>query len=94
MAEPPDVMTSIETELRAERAATLGRAGKAMETALAELDAGVRGMTEDELLDEAGKKVWYYLITRESCGMYDHKAALEIYKVPGKVLARVGVMRK
>jgi hypothetical protein len=94
MAELPNLLDSIEAELREERAATLGKAGKAIEVALHELTTGVPGLTEDELLDEAGTKVWYYLITRESCGMYDHKEALAIYGVPDRVLARVGVTRR
>jgi len=88
------MMSAIEAQLQEERAVTLGKAGKEMELALAEVESGVPGVTEDELLDEAGKRVWYYLITRESCGMYDHAAALDIYKVPNRVRARVGVMRR
>jgi hypothetical protein len=94
MAEPPNLMDSIEQQLQEERAATLGKAGKEMEVALHELDTGVAGLSEHELLDAAGTKVWYYLITRESCGMYDHKEALAIYGVPNHVLARVGVIRR
>ena len=94
MAEPPNLMDSIEQQLQEERAATLGKAGKDIEIALRELDTGVAGVSEDELLDIAGTKVWYYLITRESCGMYDHKEALAIFGVPNRVLARVGVIRR
>lgn len=82
----------IERELQAERAASLGRAGKRVEDALAAL---VRGRdSAPELIDEAATAVWYYLITRESLRMYDHKAALAVYQVPGYVLARVGVVRR
>ena len=94
MAEMPSLMDAIEKQLQEERAATLGKAGKEVETALRELDTGVPGVSEDELLDAAGTKVWYYLITRESCGMYDHKEALAIYGVPDRVIARVGVVRR
>jgi hypothetical protein len=94
MAEPPNLMDSIEAQLREERAVNLGRAGKQMEKALRELETGVPGISEDELLDAAGEKVWYYLIARESCGMYDNKGALAIYGVPDRVLARVGVIRR
>ena len=94
MAELPNLMDAIEAQLQEERAVTLGKAGKEMEVALGELATGVPGISEDELLDAAGMKVWYYLITRESCGMYDHKEALAIYGVPNRVLARVGVIRR
>jgi hypothetical protein len=48
----------------------------------------------EERLDEAGTAVWHYLIMRESLHMYDHKDALAVYGIPGRVLARVGVVRK
>jgi hypothetical protein len=84
-----DAVSPIETEIQGERAAALGEAGRKVEAALAEL---ARGDTEDRL-DDAGTAVWHYLILRESLHMYDHDAALAIYAVPARVLARVGVIR-
>ena len=91
--QPPDQMAAIEAELQAERAYALGLAGKKVETAMAELAAGPPHMAE-MLLDDAGTAVWHYLIMRESLGMYDHAEALDIYKIPGRVLARVGIIRR
>jgi hypothetical protein len=31
---------------------------------------------------------------RESLGMFDHSEAMKIYGVPGRVMARVGVVRR
>jgi Family of unknown function (DUF6665) len=81
----------LEHELNAERAAALGRAGKRLETALAALATSDRDL---DLIDEAATAAWYYMITRESMRMYDHKIALAIYGVPDYVLARVGVIRR
>jgi hypothetical protein len=81
----------LEHELNAERAAALGRAGKRLETALAALATSDRDL---DLIDEAATAAWYYMITRESMRMYDHKAAFAIYGVPDYVLARVGVIRR
>lgn len=83
-------LNAIEKELEGERATALGDAGRRLEAALADL---ANGHTEDRL-DEAATAAWHYIILRESVRLYDHKAAFEIYKVPGAVLARVGVMKK
>ena len=83
----------IEKELQGERAASLGRAGKRVEEALAAL-AAAGSPPDGELVDEAATAVWYYLIVRESLRMFDHKAALAIYGVPSFVLARVGVVKR
>lgn len=92
MADDRDVHP-IEKQLQEERAASLGRAGKRVEQALAELAAAGTPPPGD-LIDEAATAVWYYLIVRESLRMYDHKAVLAIYGVPSFVLARVGVVKR
>jgi hypothetical protein len=91
---PVDLLAGLEAELKNERAIALGRAGKKVEVALAELASGVPGIAEAELVDIAATAVWYFLIGRESLGMYDHKEAMQIYGVPARVMARVGVVRK
>jgi hypothetical protein len=91
-------MAGIEAELQSERAFALGQAGKKLEATLAALVIGpVPGplaASADELLDEAATAVWHYVIIREGLGMFDHKEALAIYGVPGRVLARVGIVRR
>ena len=81
---------AIERELEGERASALGEAGRKLEAALAELALG----ETEERLDDAAMAAWQYIILRESVRMFDHKAALEVYRVPGKVRARIGVMKK
>ena len=85
-----DLINPIEEQLQGERAAALGEAGRRLEAALAEL---AQGDTEDRL-HEAGTAAWYYMIVRESLGMFDHEHAFSIYEVPSRVIARVGVVKK
>ncbi len=83
-----DDVHPIEKELAGERAAALGRAGKRIELALAALG------DDDDSLYEAATAVWHYMIVRESLRMYDHARALEVYGVPPRVMAKVGVVRR
>lgn len=96
MATQIDMMAGIEEELRSERAFALGHAGKKVEATLAALAAepAVGGQQLDDLLYEAAYAVWSFLITREGLGMFDHQEALQYYSVPGRVMARVGVIRR
>lgn len=89
-------MAGIEEELQSERMFALGQAGKKVEHTLAALAAepDATGARLDDLLYDASYAVWSYLISRESLGMYDHAEALKVYAVPGRVMARVGVVRR
>jgi hypothetical protein len=82
----------LEYELQQERAAALGRTGKRVEQTIAALEAGAG--VEDELLDHAASAVWHYMIVRDALGFHDHAAVLALYRVPPRVMARVGVVRK
>lgn len=95
MATQIDMMAGIEEELRSERAFALGQAGKKVEATLAALVAEptASGDRLEDLLHAAAYAVWSFLITREGLGMFDHQEAMQVYGVPGRVLARVGVWR-
>lgn len=88
---PVDQLAAVEAELQSERAYALGLAGKKIEAAMADL---AMAPDDEQRLDDAGTAVWHFLIMRESLHMFDHKEALEVYNVPGRVLARVGVIRR
>jgi hypothetical protein len=90
---PADLLAGLEAELENERAIALGRAGKKVEVALAELASGVPGIAEAELVDIAATAVWHYIIGREALRMYDHEDALKHFGVPARVMARVGVVK-
>jgi hypothetical protein len=84
----------VEQEILEEKAASLTRAGRRVEAALAAVAAHDRGETPDanrsELLDEAARTVWALLIQRELCGFRDETWVVRQYEIPQAVMARVG----
>lgn len=85
-----EIFNDFQREVLAEKAATLGRAGKALEAALAKLhdaDADDR----DALVQAAADAAHAYLIQREVCGIHGLGAPLEDFGVPGEVRVRIGV---
>jgi hypothetical protein len=86
---------TLELEIASERAASLGRAGRRLEVALAALAAyGGDEAEREELVAEAGEVLWFYVIQRECLRMFDHENAFAIYRVPGEVMARMGPRRR
>ena len=77
-------------ELIAERAASLGRAGKAVETALARLNGDAEGADREALLKAAAQAVWVFFVQREACGFRDQKGVIAHYGIPKAVLVRLG----
>jgi hypothetical protein len=92
-ARPDSTIDVLQHEIMAEKAASLGRAGGAIEIAMRALashtsdDADAR----DALVQRAADAVHAFMIQRELLGSGDHRAALEAYGVTREVLARVGV---
>lgn len=83
----------LETQMLAEQASSLGRLGHDVEKALAALNAtsAPQGSEDHEALtNAAAKAVWYFSIQRDVCGLHDHEAFIQHYKVPATVLARLG----
>jgi len=79
----------LQTELMAEKAASLGRAGKRVEKTLAAL----RDASADDrpaALKDAADAVWSLFVQREICGQRDQKPVIEIYGIPKDVLVRLG----
>ena len=69
---------AIEQDLKAERAASLGRAGAALERALADW----RSAQSPHTLREAQKRLWYLVVQREAMGLNRHREVYEVYGVP------------
>ena len=88
MARPVDPMPAIEQELQSERASALGEAGRALERAVGAF------VGTEETLEALATAVWNYMIVRETLGMFDHEAALDLYGVPRRVMSRVGVFKR
>jgi hypothetical protein len=79
-------------ELMAERAAALGRAGQAVEIALARLkDADDPDpASRARLLKAAAEAVWAFFVQREVCGFRDQRGVIAEYQIPKAVLMRLG----
>jgi hypothetical protein len=76
-------------ELVSEQAAALGRAGRAVEVALARL-ADASPADRDALLKAAASAVWTFFVQREACGFRDQKGVIAHYAIPKAVLSRLG----
>lgn len=85
-------------EIAAEKASSLGRAGRRLEaalTALHDLDPRVDSIERrEELLDEAGEALFFYLVQREACGLRDSAEVLDALRVPRAVQLRMGIRRR
>ena len=79
----------LQTELMAEQAASLGRAGTRVEKKLAALrDASAED--RPAALKAAADAVWALFIQRELMGQRNQKPVIEHYGIPKEVLARLG----
>lgn len=85
-----EVFNDFQREVLAEKAATLGRSGKALETALAALRAAGADADRAALVQKAADAAHAYLIQRELCGIHGLGAPLEDFGVPGEVRVRIG----
>ena len=95
---PLDVL---DYEIVQERAAALGRMGRALEAALAKLrefDAAhpraaapaSAQQARRTLVTEAGYALWMFVVQREACGLCDSRTVMRDYNVPGEVQQRMG----
>lgn len=73
-------------ELQAERASSLGTAGRRMERALAMLEND----PSNDALDEAGRLAWEFMVLREMSGLRDWPQVVHLYAIPEAVLRRMG----
>jgi hypothetical protein len=86
----------LETELMIEKGNALGRAGRAVEDALAQLaaiEAGQAQGSRAEQIENAAYLVWELIIQQEACGMRDVAMTYRHYKVPKDVQAKVGSVK-
>jgi Family of unknown function (DUF6665) len=89
---------ALDYEIAQEQAAALGRAGRALEAALAALfehDHNERapGDARAKLVAHAGDALWRFIIQRECCGLRDPRPVMRDYRVPQEVQNRMGVFR-
>jgi hypothetical protein len=92
-------------EIAQERAAALGRMGRALEEALARLrefdtahprSGAPAGSAPDQarrhLVTDAGYALWMFVVQREACGLRDSRTVMRDYDVPGEVQQCMGVI--
>jgi hypothetical protein len=77
-------------ELLEEQAASLGRAGRKVEAALAALAAHPGGEGRPAVLKAATDAVWAFLVQREVMGLRDRNAVVAQYGIPREVMVRLG----
>jgi hypothetical protein len=89
-------------EIVQEQASALGRMGRALEAALAELRdfdaahpassaAPAKRQARHALVAAAGHALWMFVVQREACGLRDSRTIMRDYKVPAEVFERMGV---
>ena len=85
-------------EIAQEKAASLGRAGRRLEDALARLrhcDAENGGAAGREaLVEAAAEALYFYVVQREACGLHDSLEIFRELRVPSEIQLRMGVRRK
>lgn len=92
-------------EFRQERAAALGRLGRALEgslAALARFDAEQSQaisvaecrQLRASLVAEASRALWHFVVQREACGLRDMRYVLRDYRVPREVAAGMGALTR
>jgi hypothetical protein len=105
---PADIWTrspaaALDYEIARETASTLGRLGRALEAALkalADFDAAhpqaadrpAERRQRTALVAAAGQVLWEFVVQRECCGLRDGAAVMRMYKVPGEVQDRMGIV--
>jgi hypothetical protein len=95
-----DVALPVETELMAEKAAALGRAGESLAAALAALSQADAALQVDptpalrakrrELREIAAERLWCVLVQREAVGILQHEGMLREQRVPAEVRLLAG----
>ena len=92
----------LDYEIAEEKAAALGRMGRALEAALARLrefdaahprlDAADSTQARRALLMEAGNALWMFVVQREACGLRNNRTLMRDYNVPGEVQQCMGAV--
>lgn len=93
-ADKDPLAAALEQEIFNEKASTLARLTRNLETALARLEESGGGDPQDsrhlERLAEAGEALWHVTIQRDLCGLRQHKAFYDFLGVPKAVRLNMG----
>jgi hypothetical protein len=92
----------LDYEIIQEQASALGRMGRALEAALAQLrefDAAYPPSSPPPdrearrtLVAAAGHALWMFVVQREACGLRDSRTLMRDYKIPGEVVGCMGLL--
>jgi hypothetical protein len=91
----------LDYELAQEKASALGRLGRALEAALAALQAfdaripdpgADRRQERRALVAQAGYALWLFVVQREALGLRDSRRVMRDYRVPAEVQGRMGML--
>ena len=79
-------------EIASEKAASLGRAGAAVERALSRLSDpdALTELGREALLKSAAHQVWMFFVQREACGLRDQAQVVRDLNIPRAVIVRIG----
>jgi len=95
---------ALDYEIAHEKASALGRLGRRLEAALAELSAfdaqaaeeasiapAIRRERRAALVAAAGEALWNFIVQREACALRDSTWVMRDYGVPAEVRLRMGI---
>jgi hypothetical protein len=92
---------ALDYEIAQEKASTLGRLGRGLEAALAELRdhdtqpheaSAERKQKRRTLIAQAGHALWMFVVQREALGLRDSRQMMRDYGVPPEVQGRMGML--
>lgn len=90
--------SALDYEIAQEKASTLGRLGRRLEQALADLrrfdaERGEAPAAEERgaLVRAAGSALWHLVVQREVLGFRDNAGLMRDYAVPAEVRAQAGI---
>ena len=89
-----EAQSPLEAEVAAEKAAALGRAGRAVEQAMAKLAEPAGDADRESRLIEAAETVQAYFLIRELNGFFNQREIIEAFAIPREVLNRIGIRRR
>lgn len=92
---PPARIAALDYEIAQEQVAALGRMGRALEGALAALDAHERSdaghdAARAQLVQAASDALWCFMVQREAIGLRDPRPVIRDYRIPAEVHNRMG----
>ena len=87
-----EALGKVESELKSEMAASLGRIGRTLENLITQLkniqSQELSEKTKEsyrKLYDQAKLYYWYLVVQREAIGIRNHDSLLQHYQIPDKI---------